>query len=187
MESNFVELNITYQSVSKLIIYEHGQTLGTFLKEIKQVFNIDLEIKLQDGNADITSVKSFYKGRKLFVETLALLPLPDPPIENLEPSASTTKSVIDFSGIAENEYTSKNLLNQANEWANGNKFNLMSTGGVKPFAAGVFRTLICSQKNCPYKLTFKAKSDDSNYKLDKNLAQKNNSHSKKFFYLVSFL
>jgi len=83
MESNFVELNITYQSVSKLIIYEHGQTLGTFLKEIKQVFNIDLEIKLQDRNADITSVKSFYNGRKLFVETLALLPLPDPPIENL--------------------------------------------------------------------------------------------------------
>jgi len=35
--------------------------------------------------------------------------------EVAELPVSTTKLVIDFSGVAENKYTSKNLLNQVNE------------------------------------------------------------------------
>jgi len=84
MDNNAIELNLTHENVSKLVIYEIGMALNDFYKEIQSIFNINLQIKLRDSNADITSVKSFYNGRKLIIETLAIMPRTDSSSESTE-------------------------------------------------------------------------------------------------------
>jgi len=187
MDNNAIELNLTHENVSKLVIYEIGMALNDFYKEIQSIFNINLQIKLRDSNADITSVKSFYNGRKLIIETLAIMPRTDSSSESTE-AISHIPSIngnINFDDIIEVEYPSKELLSKVNDWANKKKFNLMSTGGVKKSMEGCFRTLVCSKKNCKVRFTFKSNNDGLIYKLDKILAKKNSIHSKLVFFLIN--
>lgn len=57
-----IELDITFESETKLIFYEDGMSMSDFQKEIRKYFNFgNGEIKLiaTNKNAEITSTKSF--------------------------------------------------------------------------------------------------------------------------------
>ena len=68
--NQFCESSISHLNQSKLLVYENGTRLEDSLKSLQKEFKIQRKIKLTDSNAEITSVKSFYNGRKLFIEII---------------------------------------------------------------------------------------------------------------------
>ena len=54
---------IFYQGRVKLIMHEKEMPLTAFLAYLKTEFKVQKEIVLMDGEVEITSEKSFFKGR----------------------------------------------------------------------------------------------------------------------------
>ena len=62
--NDIIELPIFNNNSLKLVIYEKELSMENFLEDLRKKFNIETSIVLMDGEAEITSVKSFYNGRK---------------------------------------------------------------------------------------------------------------------------
>ena len=178
--NSFVELSISYLGKTKLLFYEENQTLEEFYKEVQREFSIELSIQLMEGDAEITSVRFFVHGRKFSVATIDVRAKSE---ERLPVNSDDQENRILLNEIKNIEYQSDQLIDKINEWANKRKFKLNKSGGIKSVAEGFSRTLICAEKTCKFKLTFKSKKGNENlYELDEKLGEKNNIHSKFFFH-----
>jgi len=191
------ELKLTYEGKTKLIFYENV-TLEEFYNTIRGEFQIQGSIILMDDeDAQITNTKSFFHGRKLKIREVQV-PILSSAVQNnpgIQVSLNGTQRSIEIhlNEIISKEYSCEKepLTNEINEWAHEKGFNMISSGGEKQLSnGGNFRTLICSNRDCGFKLTFKTQESENEektiYKLDLKLALKNNKHSMSFlsrFYL----
>ena len=171
--NQFCELSISHLNQSKLLIYENGTSLKDFLKNLQKEFKIQRKIKLTDSNAEITSVKSFYNGRKLLIEIIKE-DEQDIEVDKSDQNDEEDKNsfAIQLDGIADIKYSSEELFSKLNEWAIEKKFKLMKSEGTKSLKNGISKTLICSVKNCKFWLTFKSDHNDFFFELDKKLGEK---------------
>ena len=71
------------------------------------------------------------------------------------------------------------LFDQLNAWANKNHFHFNKTEGIKQNKEGYYRSFVCNEKKCKFRLTFRSDKTGKHYKLDEILADKNSKHSKK--------
>jgi len=190
--NDIIELPIFHNNTLKLIIYEKELLMENFLEDLRKKFNIETSIALMDGEAEITSVKSFYNGRKLqiiqrqvelFEEENENMDLNVLEVPNLDIVVHDNQR-ISFDEIRNLEFPTSTLLNDLNLWAHNMKFHLVKTEGVKSSKDGYFRSFICNEKKCKFRLTFRSDPKGDIYKLDERLAEKNNYHSKVF--VISF-
>ena len=65
-------LRVEYKSSQSIKTFDlwNGTILEDFLKNLQKEFKIQRKIKLTDSNAEITSIKYFYNGRKLLIEII---------------------------------------------------------------------------------------------------------------------
>jgi len=181
---NFVELFISYQETTKILIYEKNLSLEEFLTQVKKEFKLNSSIKLLFNDAEITSAHSFCHGRKLLLEVIEESQnVPDVIQENKE-HMGDRKEGINIEDIENVEFQSDVLLEKLNEWSQPQKFKLIKSEGTKAMSTGFFRTFICSEKECKFRLTFKSNKEGKFYKLDSNLAQKHCIHSKEVFFCL---
>ena len=188
--NNDIELQIFHDQMLKLIIYENGTSMSDFLSYLQKEFKIDNPIQLMFGDAEITSVKSLFPNRKFRIRKKGennneeikqcsdensgdLIQNQNEGTGNSQSSHEDALSEkISLDELKNVNFSSSDLLNDLNIWANALKFHLVKTEGIKPCKEGYFRSYICNENRCKFRLTFKSDLEGKIYKLDERLAEK---------------
>ena len=174
-----IELIISFQEQTKLIIYEKDTPLSNFLQLLQGEFQIDKPIKLIDleSNGEITTNKSFRDQRKLsisFDDTILVQNVNEPIPE--QPQSSSNETLLH--DIVSKKFLAKDLISEVTEWGYEQKIKLIRSEGTKLKNNTFIKVMICAERQCKFRLTFKSDTQDGIYQLDENLAKKRNNHSK---------
>ena len=189
-----IELDITFESETKLIFYENGMSMSDFQKEIRKHFNFgNGEIKLiaTNKNAEITSTKSFEAHTIIHVKVEKIEdqveadqnPNNTDDLQQVDLNADV-QCEIDFGEIIQEKFKGEELLSAINIWANKLKFKLVYSQGKQNIKGGFKRALSCQVKNCPYRMIFVSSQKEEDYKICEKLSSKYKAHSK--FYQINF-
>ena len=171
-------LYISYNNTKKKIFLDIQTDFNTFLRYIKTDFNLlDAEILLfeLDSDAEITSRQVLEPNSQLVIKVKEIYA--DNIMDNINP-------IIGLESLKDLEVSEDGLLAKMNEWAESKKFRLIFREGKKELKKGFKRDLFCSERTCPFKLTFKTGTTNL-YRLDYDLSKKHNYHSgtRLFFFI----
>ena len=83
-----------------------------------------------------------------------------------------------FGSIKSKKFSCKSLSQDILQWGYANNFKLIKSEGTKNINGIYMKVMICAERGCNFRITFKSDQKDGEYQLDEKLAKKNNKHSK---------
>ena len=195
MNKSELDLCISYGQEKVIFFFEKGTSFSVFRGTLVSHFETsEQKIKLfeEERNAEIISTRSLDSKKEyriilkqsepnLLQPNLASSSLP----ANLDCQSNLNNAPVSQGKINLNYFKGKSiaktqLIIVINEWAGALKFKMAFSEGKKIQKNKLKRTVICSEKNCHFKLVFFSDLQEKDYSLDFKSSAKYDTHNKVF-------